>query len=153
MADFDEVPIPSFDSIRPDGTKTFKSETWQERFERFIESLYEIDKKSDNNENQDKWSKIHGYWRKTTKIFLRALDPTAIHAMTATEFGLRTTDLLHFLTLFRYCFGVSRNIYPAVEIFSRRNNSRTKHSNNIGKNYGILGKIVISRTYHLLNCW
>ena len=38
----DKVPIPYFESIRPDGTKIFKLKKWLERFQQYTDRIYEI---------------------------------------------------------------------------------------------------------------
>ena len=48
MTTTDKVPIPYFEAVGPDGKKIFKPKIWLERFNQYIERVYDVDLSTDN---------------------------------------------------------------------------------------------------------
>ena len=111
----DKVPIPYFEAVGHDGKKLFKPKSWLERFDQYIERVYNTEIKPLINGTQTEITD-ETYKENETKIrkdFLWALGPTALHEMTTTEFGEKPEEmqLPRLIQVFKNYYTPLRNIY------------------------------------------
>ena len=108
----DKIPVPYFETVGPDGKKTYKPKQWIERFRQYIKRTEKIDIIELINEQPVTiagWEINHE--EKVKEEFLWALGPNALNEMTKSAYGENPAEMkiARLIQLYRENFTPKRN--------------------------------------------